>query len=139
MKYRGASGPVVVTVQALIERCQSSATPSHTAADVVVVPKGSLLKISILDEKGDNYVVIDTQNKKITIETKTGDMLLKAKGTIRLEAKTIETASDKDTTIKAGANLDMKAQSNFTLKASGSGEVNSSGTLTVKGSTVNIN
>jgi hypothetical protein len=33
----------------------------------------------------------------------------------------------------------MKAQSNFTLKASGSGEVNSSGTLTVKGSTVNIN
>ena len=58
---------------------------------------------------------------------------------IVLEAKTIETQSDKDTTMKAGNNLDMKASSNFTLKAGGSGEVNSSGTLTVKGSTVNIN
>src|SRR4051794_40158915 len=32
MKYRGASGPFVVTVQLLIERCQSSATPSQSAA-----------------------------------------------------------------------------------------------------------
>ena len=34
MKYGcAASGPFVVTVQPLIERCQSSATPSQTAAD----------------------------------------------------------------------------------------------------------
>jgi uncharacterized protein involved in type VI secretion and phage assembly len=112
---------------------------AKSGAKLEIDDKGGAKKISILDEKGDNYVVIDTQNKKITIETKTGDMLLKAKGTIRLEAKTIETVSDKDTTMKAGANLDMKAQSNFTLKAGGSGEVNSSGTLTIKGSTVNIN
>ena len=35
MKYGcGESGPFVVTVQPLIERCMSSATPSQTAADV---------------------------------------------------------------------------------------------------------
>ena len=34
MKYGcAASGPFVVTVQPLIDRCQSSATPRHTAAE----------------------------------------------------------------------------------------------------------
>jgi hypothetical protein len=41
--------------------------------------------------------------------------------------------------MEAGANFEAKASSNMTLKASGQGELNSSGTLTVKGSTVNIN
>ena len=37
MKYGcAASGPFVVTVQPLIERCQSSATPSQSAAEVGV-------------------------------------------------------------------------------------------------------
>src|SRR5512139_3417781 len=35
MKYRGASGPLVVTVQPFTERCQSSATPSQSADDAV--------------------------------------------------------------------------------------------------------
>lgn len=95
--------------------------------------------VSLFDEKGDNYMVLDTTSKKITIETKSGDMLLKAKGTFRIEAKEIQTESQKDTNIKAGANLDMKSGSNFTLKASGTGDITAGGTLTIKGSTVNIN
>ena len=35
MKYRAASGPLVVTVQPFTCRCQASATPSQTAADAV--------------------------------------------------------------------------------------------------------
>ncbi len=96
-------------------------------------------QIEIYDGKEENYVLIDTRNKKITVETKTGSMLLKAKETIRLEAKTIETQSDQATTMKVGSNFEMKASSNMTLNASGQGEVKASGTLTVKGATVNIN
>jgi uncharacterized protein involved in type VI secretion and phage assembly len=96
-------------------------------------------QIEIYDGKEENYILIDNKNKKITIETKTGDMLLKAKNTIRLEAKTIETKSDQDTQMQVGKNFEMKASSNMTLKASGQGNVESSGTMTIKGSTVNIN
>ena len=54
-------------------------------------------QIEIYDGKEENYILIDTKNKKITIETKTGDILIKAKETIRLEAKTIETESRQET------------------------------------------
>jgi uncharacterized protein involved in type VI secretion and phage assembly len=115
------------------------ALKSKTGARLVIDDKDGNKKIELYDDAGDNYVLIDVQNKKITIETKTGDMLLKAKNTIRLEAKTIETKSDKDTKMEVGANFSMKATSNMTITAGGTGEVKSDGQLTVKGSTVNIN
>jgi uncharacterized protein involved in type VI secretion and phage assembly len=96
-------------------------------------------KIEIFDGKEENYILIDTKNKKITIETKTGDMLLKAKNTIRLESKTIEMKSDKDTKMQVGANFNAEASSNVTIKASSSMTLESGSTMTIKGSTVNIN
>jgi len=107
---------------------------------IVLDDKGNEpVKIEIFDGKEENYILIDTKNKKITIESKTGDLLIKAKEKIMLEAKTIETKSSADTNMKADGNFKMETSGNMTLKANGQGEVNSSGTLTVKGSTVNIN
>jgi len=96
-------------------------------------------KIEIYDGKEENYILIDTKNKKITIETKTGDMLLKAKNTIRLECKTLETQSSQETNMKVGTNFSMKASSNMEMKANGTATIQSSGTMTIKGATVNIN
>ena len=96
-------------------------------------------QIEIYDGKEENYILIDTKNKKITIETKSGDMLLKAKGTFRVEADKIEMKSSKDTKLEVGQNYEMKASSNMTIKASGTGDVESSGAMTIKGQQVNIN
>ncbi|HEX2573712.1 MAG TPA: phage baseplate assembly protein V [Polyangia bacterium] len=96
-------------------------------------------KIEIYDGKEENYILIDTKNKKITMETKTGDILIKAKKTIRFECETLETKSDKGTQMDVGQNFDLKVKSNMTMKANGQGDVESSGTMTIKGSTVNIN
>jgi uncharacterized protein involved in type VI secretion and phage assembly len=112
---------------------------TKAGAKVVLDDTDSAKKIEIYDHESNNYVLIDNQNKKITVETKTGDILIKAKNTIRLEAKTIETKSDKDTTMEVGANFKMKAGSNMEMEAGSSGTVKSGSTLTVKGSTVNIN
>ena len=38
-----------------------------------------------------------------------------------------------------GTNYKMQASSNMTMKATGQGDIESSGTMTIKGSTVNIN
>ena len=96
-------------------------------------------KIEIYDGKEENYILIDTKNKKITMETKTGSILIKAKDTIRLEAKTIETESQQETNQKAGTNWNFKVGSNMTLKANGQADIESAGTMIIKGSTVNIN
>ena len=96
-------------------------------------------KIHIQDQDGKNKLTIDKQNKSITIQTDSGDILIKAKEKIRLEAKNIEIESSSDSKWKSGANFELKASSNVTINASGSGELKSSGTLTIKGSTVNIN
>ena len=96
-------------------------------------------KIEIYDGKEENYILIDTKNKKITMETKTGDILIKAKNTIRLECKTLETDSKQESNMKVGTNFNMNASSNMVMKANGTGTLQSSGTMTIKGSTVNIN
>ena len=96
-------------------------------------------QIEIYDGKEENYILIDTKNKKITIESKSGDMLLKCKEKFTVEAKNIKMKSDENTTLQVGKNFEMKASSNMTLKASGSGDIESSGAMTIKGSKVNIN
>jgi uncharacterized protein involved in type VI secretion and phage assembly len=96
-------------------------------------------QIEIYDGKEENYILIDTKNKKITIESKTGDMLLKCKETFTVEAKEIKMKSDQNTTLTVGKNFEMKASSNMTIKASGTGDIESSDAMTIKGSKVNIN
>jgi uncharacterized protein involved in type VI secretion and phage assembly len=96
-------------------------------------------QIEIYDGKEENYILIDTVNKKITIESKSGDMLLKCKETFSIEAKEIKMKSDNNTTLTVGKNFEMKASSNMTIKASGSGDIESSDAMTIKGSKVNIN
>jgi uncharacterized protein involved in type VI secretion and phage assembly len=96
-------------------------------------------QIEIYDGKEENYILIDTKNKKITIESKSGDMLLKCKETFTVQAKNIEMKSDENTTLNVGKNFKMEAKSNMTIKASGTGDVESSDAMTLKGSKVNIN
>jgi uncharacterized protein involved in type VI secretion and phage assembly len=96
-------------------------------------------QIEIYDGKEENYILIDTKNKKITIESKSGSMLLKCKETFTVEAKEIKMKSDENTTLTVGKNFEMKASSNMTIKASGTGDVESSDAMTIKGSKVNIN
>jgi uncharacterized protein involved in type VI secretion and phage assembly len=100
--------------------------------------KGAL-NILLQDSKSENKLHLDTTNKKITMETTSGDMLIKAKGEIKIECKTLTVKSDQETTFDAGTNFKVKASSNVEIKASGTGELNSGGTMTIKGSMVNIN
>ena len=110
-----------------------------TQKGALMVIDDKALTITISDHAAENKTTIDNKNKKISIETTTGDILIKAKATIRLECKTFEVKTDADATFDVGANFKVKASSNFEVKGSGTGMVQSSGALTVKGSQVNIN
>ena len=96
-------------------------------------------RVHIQDQKKENYLTLDKQGKKITLETSTGDILIKAKGKIQLEADVIETVSKKDTKMEANK-WEVIAKEKFTLQGKAAGDVTASDTLTLIGSSkVNIN
>ena len=81
--------------------------------------------IALYDSNGEEYLHIDEANKKITIETKNGDIdVLCKNGTFNLEAKdikmkasnTIEVKSDKSTKHESGTTFDIKAGGDCTIK-----------------------
>ena len=91
------------------------------------------------DGKEENFILIDTKNKKITIQSKTGDVHLEAKETVSIKAKNIKMDSEQNTTSKAGSNIKHEASSNVDIKAGGQITIDAGGTCTVKGSTINLN
>ncbi len=99
----------------------------------------SASKIEIVDGKEENHITIDTKGKKITIESTTGDILIKAKEKVRIEAKTIETESSQETTQTAGTNHKVSAKSNAELKANSNINIEANSVLTQKGHPINLN
>jgi uncharacterized protein involved in type VI secretion and phage assembly len=92
---------------------------------------GSVDQIEIFDHEQNNYILIDTKNKKVTIETKTGDMLIKAKNTLTLECKDLVIKADKTISQESGTSTETKAGTTMNVEASS--------TMTVKGATINLN
>jgi len=79
--------------------------------------------IEIVDKSQKNSIVIDTSKNTITVTTDQDITLSAAKGTIKLDAQSVEISSSGATKLKAGSSMNVEA----------------SATMTVKGSTVNIN
>ncbi len=96
-------------------------------------------KIEICDGKDENYLLIDTKNKKITLESKSGDILIKAEKTVTIEANTIETKSKTDTNIEAGKNFKLNAKSNIEYTANMEVKGEAKAVMTLKGAKINLN
>lgn len=89
-------------------------------------------KIEIADSDNNEYIRLEIDKKKITIESVDGDIeILAKKGKILLDAKEIQTHSSTTTQMKADS--DMKQEAGATMLAK------SGSTHTIKGSQVLIN
>lgn len=98
---------------------------------VVLNDKGGSESIAIYDSTGEEYVYIDEANKKITIETKNGDIdILCKNGTLNVEATKIVT--------KASDTAEHEASNKMTHK-SNEIVVNGSSKVDVDGGTIELN
>jgi phage baseplate assembly protein gpV len=95
-------------------------------------------KVEIHDDGSDNLFVLDLKNKKITVESKTADILIKAKEKLTLDCKTLETKAGDAHKMSVGSTFDVKASDKFKMTG-GKGHVEASSELTLKGSLVDIN
>lgn len=92
---------------------------------------GDVDQIEIYDHTQEHYVLIDTKNKKITIECVTGDMDIFVEKTIHMKCT--------DLKIEASNNIEAKADSNVKIEAGSNMDLKAGGTMTEKASTIKLN
>lgn len=120
---------------------------SRSGHQIVLNDAEDKASILIVDKSGENQILIDTANNKLSIKAK-GDLTIEAGGNIRLaaqgkvevEAGQALTAKAKtDLTLEAGSKGQLSAQAPLTLKSNAKASIEGGGQTEVKGAMVSIN
>ena len=96
-------------------------------------------KIQIYDSKNENYVELDTVKKKITMESKTGEIIIKAFATITLDCKDLVTKSSKTTLQKSGKSYTIDSGTTMLIKSAQAMDIKAGGTMTLKAPMIKLN
>lgn len=113
----------------------ADATGDHKGRDghfIVIDNSSGAETIQIYDRTQNNYVLIDSTNNKITMESVNGELSFKAGQKIVFEAGT-------DFEVKAGTNMKLEAGANYQMKAGAGAEQNAGAQHVIKGAVVKIN
>lgn len=95
-------------------------------------------RICMYDSKQNQWLSIETDKKKITLETDTGDILIKAKEKIRLECKNLEVEASENIKVKAGQKITQEC-TNYKSKSSSSTEMDGGGKMVCKAGRIDLN
>ena len=119
---------------------QTKVAPDETQKDaesrdghfIVIEHTDGKEKIEIYDRTQKNYMLIDSTNNKITVQSKEGDILISApQGKITIEAKELVTKTSSKTSMSADGAVEINGQKTIYVKAGS--------TMTIKGAQVKIN
>ncbi len=96
-------------------------------------------KISIVDSGGKSFLLIDTKNKKVSIESE-GEVLIKAAQKIDITGDAaINVTGKSDITVKSDTNVKIEASAGLELKASSGIKMDGGAQVEIKGGMVKIN
>ena len=96
-------------------------------------------KIQLYDKDNKQWLEIDVPKKLITLQTDTGDILIKAKKTITLDCKDLVIKAKKSIKIDSGTTTDIAAVGNVSVKSLANMDLNATGNITQKGAMINLN
>jgi uncharacterized protein involved in type VI secretion and phage assembly len=100
-------------------------------AELVFQDKGGEEKVQLYDQNRDQWLEIDVGNKKITLQSDTGEICLTAKTKITLDCEDFVLNATRKVGIEAGTSLDLKATSEAALE--------SDTKVTIKGALISLN
>lgn len=127
-----AEGKERIILQNLVPAGQTVDDPKARDGHWICLDQsGDVDQIEIYDHTQEHYILIDTKNKKITIECKTGDMDILVEKTITMKCTDLKIEASNNIQAKAGSNVKIEAGSNMDLKAGG--------TLAEKASKITLN
>ncbi len=111
---------------------------SNKSAELYIDDSDGSERIRLYDKDQKQWLEIDTVNKKITMQTKTGEMLFKAKELIRVECKNLEVETEENITIKAGKNISQDCIK-YAATSSGTTDITATGKMKLVGATIDLN
>ena len=121
-----------VVLQTLVAPADTEKPPRERSGHWICLDQsGDVDQIEIYDHTQEHYILLDTKAKKITIECKTGDMLLKAEKTLTLACQ--------DLVLQASASIKAESGQATELTAGATMDVKSSATMTLNGATIHLN
>jgi uncharacterized protein involved in type VI secretion and phage assembly len=96
-------------------------------------------KIQLYDKDQQQWLEIDVANKKITLQTNTGDILIKAKESITLDCKDLVLKTSKTMDMSAGTSISQNAGTTYKNHSGSGSNITSGANIDVKGSVINLN
>jgi uncharacterized protein involved in type VI secretion and phage assembly len=96
-------------------------------------------KIQLYDKDNQQWLEIDVPNKKITLQTDTGDVLIKAKEKITLDCTDLVIKAKKSVKLDSGDNTEFKAGKDMKLDAKSNMDIKATGNINQKGTKINLN
>ncbi|MFA5625086.1 MAG: phage baseplate assembly protein V [Bradymonadales bacterium] len=112
---------------------------SKKSGELYIDDAGGKERVRLYDQNQNQWLEIDVNNKKITLQTDTGDILIKAKEKIRMECKNLEIDAQQNITVDAGKKIAMSAGTSLNMSGKSSVDCDSSGPIKMKGSKINLN
>lgn len=111
---------------------------SNKSAELYIDDKDGSERVRLYDKDQKQWLEIDTANKKITLETDTGDILIKAKEKIRVECKDLEVEASNNISVKAGQTLKTESN-NHKSNASSQMELTSGSKMKLSSARIDLN
>lgn len=111
---------------------------SSKSAELYIDDSDGGERVRLYDSGQQQWLEIDTANQKITLETDSGDILIKAKEKIRLECKNLEVETEQDVSIKAGRNVSQECVK-YSAKSDATTDIKAGGKMTLVGATIDLN
>ncbi len=96
-------------------------------------------KIRLYDMEQKQWLEIDVPGKKITLETDTGDILIKALKTITMDCEDLVVKASKTIKVSSGTSSEWKAGSTIKWKSDSTSDYHASAVMTIKGSKIDLN
>jgi len=111
---------------------------SNKTAELYIDDKDGEEKVRLYDKDQQQWLEIDVPGKKITLQTDSGEILIKAKEKIRIECKNLEIDVEEKIKIDAGKAIDQDSDT-WIVDTQGKMDITAGAKMTLKGSQIHLN
>jgi type VI secretion system secreted protein VgrG len=101
--------------------------------------KGGSEKLQLYDKDRQQWLEVDVPGKKITLQTDSGEIYVKAKTKITMECEDFILNASKTIKVESGTSSEWKAGSTMKQESGGTFDIEAGGTLTQKAPKIDLN
>lgn len=107
--------------------------------ELILDDTGGSENIKLYDSDNKQFLEIDVPGKKITLQTDTGEMLIKAKTKILVECEDFELQASNSIKLESGADSEWKAGGTMKQESGGTFDLTGGGAMTAEAPTIDLN